>query len=111
MDVRLFIVVLDSLDNVLYKRYIHLYYNYRYHCITGDSDPIASVFSFDPFLMTTAVFILIKIPVPQMYRGIYRTIIPMQLSCLRSNCMALLQWLQRMRMLQKSLIYMILIFS
>ena len=62
MHFRLFIGTLGRFGDVFHKRYINLFFDYRYRGITADSDPHPRgvVFSIDPIPMTTAVFILIQ---------------------------------------------------
>ena len=43
MHFRLFIVTLERFDDVSYKIYIDVFFDYRYRGITVDSDPITAV--------------------------------------------------------------------
>ena len=68
MDFRLFIVTLERFGDVSYKRFIDLFFEYYYSGLRPHY--LGAVISVDHIHMTTAVFILIGIPIPRIYRGI-----------------------------------------
>ena len=87
---RLFIVTLERFDDVSYKRYIYLFFDYRYRGITVDSDTVTAVLlSALSLPMITAVFILTKTPIPPIYSGIRGTTVnavPLKASSTRTLC-------------------------
>ena len=79
MHFMLFLVTLERFGHVSYKRYIDLFFDYRY------SDPITAVLLsvLTPITVTTAEAILIQTPIPQTYREISGTTVntvPMRVS-------------------------------
>ena len=85
VQIGLFIVTSESLDEVLYKRYIGLFVHYRYRGITMNSRPRPAVLS---SVLTT--------PHPRHYHGIYyysntNTVESAGLSSILSPCKFLLQ--------------------